>query len=297
MHASVLRYLREVARRGSVRKAAATLHVASSALNRQILKVEEELGVRIFDRLPEGMRLTPAGEVLLRHVRDTLHDYDRLIAEIDGLRGIRSGHVRIAALDSLLLDLLPGVLEGFAAAYPSVTFAVVGAAPADVFRQVQAAEADIGLTFIAPVGPAVQPVASIPAPIGAIMAATHPLAGRRRLSFDELLPFPALIQRDNLPAPSFVSDDYAAFRDQVQVRFSSNDIAFIKRLLRSGLGVGFYTRFAFLAEIAAGEMVWVPLESPRLAEQRVGLFVPTQRTLSPACAALVSTLAKWLETL
>ncbi|MFT8245776.1 LysR family transcriptional regulator [Roseomonas sp. BN140053] len=297
MHASVLRYLREVARCGSVRKAATALRVASSAVNRQILKLEDELGVRLFDRLPEGMRLTPAGEVLLRHVRDTLHDYDRLVAEIDGLRGIRTGHVRIAALDSLLLDLLPGALERFVAAYPAVTFSVVSASPSDVFRQVQAAEADLGLTFVAPAGPALQSVVSVPAPIGAIMTASHPLAGRKRLGFEELLLFPALIQRDNLPAPSFVDDDYAAFRAAVQVRFASNEIAFIKRLLRSGLGVGFYTRFAFLAELAAGEMVWVPLASPRLAEQHIGLFVPTQRSLSPAGNALVGELAKWLEAL
>ena len=53
MHAAALRYLREVARCGSVRRAAQTLNVASSAVNRQILKLESELGVRLFDRLPD----------------------------------------------------------------------------------------------------------------------------------------------------------------------------------------------------------------------------------------------------
>ena len=57
MHASVLKYFVEVARCGSVRKASETLHVAASAVNRQILKLEEELGVALFDRLPNGMRL------------------------------------------------------------------------------------------------------------------------------------------------------------------------------------------------------------------------------------------------
>src|SRR5437867_2688894 len=57
MHASVLKYFLEVARSGSIRKAAQRLFVASSAVNRQILQLEEELGAELFDRLPTGMRL------------------------------------------------------------------------------------------------------------------------------------------------------------------------------------------------------------------------------------------------
>src|SRR5690348_17586115 len=82
MHAAVLRYFDQVARLGSIRRAAEALNVASSAVNRQILKLEEETGVVLFERLRTGVRLTAAGEVLLRHARETLIDYDRARAEI-----------------------------------------------------------------------------------------------------------------------------------------------------------------------------------------------------------------------
>ena len=65
MHASVLKYFVEVARCGSVRKASENLYVAASAVNRQILKLEDELGGELFDRMPNGMRLNAAGERLL----------------------------------------------------------------------------------------------------------------------------------------------------------------------------------------------------------------------------------------
>ena len=295
MHAVALRYLREVARRGSVRKAAQSLNVASSAVNRQILKLEADLKIRLFDRLPDGMRLTPAGEILLRHVHQTLQGYERSLADIDGLRGIRSGHVRISTLDSMLFDILPEVLESCAVRYPAITFAVTAAAPTEIVHQVQSGDADLGLTFAAPLGPALQAVAGVAAPVGAIMAASHPLADRKLLSFDDLLPYPALIQRDTLPTPAFASDEYAAFRASVQVRFSSNDIDFIKRMLLAGLGVGFYTSFAFRREIASRAMVWVPLASQRMTDQRVVLVVPTQRTLSPACNLVVGMIGQRLE--
>jgi DNA-binding transcriptional LysR family regulator len=66
-----LRYLDQVARVGSIRRAAEKLNVASSAVNRQILKLEAEIGVPIFERRGNGVRLTPAGEQLMRHTRNS----------------------------------------------------------------------------------------------------------------------------------------------------------------------------------------------------------------------------------
>src|SRR4030095_1873090 len=97
MHASILKYFLEGARSGSIRKAAQRLFVASSAVNRQILQLESELGTELFDRLPTGMRLTAAGEVVLHHVRTTLHDFELLRSELDAQKGERSGHISIVA--------------------------------------------------------------------------------------------------------------------------------------------------------------------------------------------------------
>ena len=64
LHSRLLKYLDEVARLGSIRKASARLNVASSAINRQILALENELGTPIFERMPRRLRLTATGEVL-----------------------------------------------------------------------------------------------------------------------------------------------------------------------------------------------------------------------------------------
>ena len=78
MHARVLRYLDEVVRRGSIRKAAEHLHVAPTAVNRQILDLEAELGAPLFDRIHNRLRLTPLGEMVLTHVRSTLREHAAL---------------------------------------------------------------------------------------------------------------------------------------------------------------------------------------------------------------------------
>ncbi len=122
MHAAALRYLEKVARAGSIRQAAERLNVAASAINRQILKLEDEFGVQLFQRLPRGLRLTPAGDLAVRHARATLHDFERLRGQISELKGVKSGVVRIACLDSLLAHVLPEVITAFNRRHPAVTF-------------------------------------------------------------------------------------------------------------------------------------------------------------------------------
>ncbi|MCW3476077.1 LysR family transcriptional regulator [Limobrevibacterium gyesilva] len=292
LHAAALRYLKQIALRGSVRKAAQALNVAPSAVNRQLLKVEQDLGVKLFDRLPDGMRPTPAGEVMLRHIGDTLSDYDRLLGEIDGLRGIRSGHVRIVALDSLLVDFLPRVLDDFSRRYPAITFSVLAMAPAAVFNEIISAQADIGLTFVAPASPAVRLVTSVRMPLGAVMSPQHRLARRKRLDFSDFEDTPVLMQHGTLPVVPFIDDDFAAFRATMQPRFVSNSIELLRHIIRAELGVAFFTRLGFLREIAAGDLVWIPLASPRLEQLRLGLFTPSLRTLAPATSMVVSELTE-----
>jgi DNA-binding transcriptional LysR family regulator len=288
LHSAVLRYIREVGRRGSIRKAAQVLNVASSAVNRQILKVEQDLGVKLFDRTPDGMHPTPAGEILLRHIRDTLSDYDILLAEIDSQRGIRSGHVRIVALDSLLVEFLPRILDPLSRRYPAITFSVLAVAPMAVFHEVVAAQADIGLTFVAPVSAAVQLIASVPMPLGAVMSRNHPLARHKRLVFQDFDGHPVLMQHDALPVVPFIDDEFAAFRGAARPRLVSNSIEMLRRAIHAELGVAFFTRLGFLREIASGEVIWIPLAVSRLEQLRLGLFTSSQRTLAPATSMVVN---------
>ena len=96
LHSQLLRYLDEVARAGSIRKASAKLNIASSSINRQILALEAELGNPIFHRLHRRLRLTPVGEILIDHVRRTLKDLGLAVGQIEDLKGIRRGEVTVA---------------------------------------------------------------------------------------------------------------------------------------------------------------------------------------------------------
>ena len=147
MHSVVLRYFEAVVEEGSIRRASERLHISASAVNRQILKLEDHLGVQLFERRPAGMRLTDAGRLVLRHARDTLHDFARLRGDIDNLRGIVSGDVTIATLDSPAVHFLPEAVAQFVAMHPAVQVRVTACDPVEAMHAVSLGTADLGLTF------------------------------------------------------------------------------------------------------------------------------------------------------
>src|SRR3954451_4893790 len=123
-HMRFLRYVDEVARAGSIRKAAGQLHVTASAVNRRVMDLEDELGAPLFERRPRGMRLTAAGELFVRYIREQSGDVERMKSQIEDLRGLRRGTVRIACSQALGLDFLPWKIAAFVARDPMVSFGV-----------------------------------------------------------------------------------------------------------------------------------------------------------------------------
>jgi DNA-binding transcriptional LysR family regulator len=281
MHAAALYYFREVARVGSIRKAASSLNVAASALNRQIINLEKQLGTPLYDRLPGGMRLTVAGELLLRHAIDTLHDFDRVRVAIDDLKAARSGHVSISALDSLLVDFLPRAIDRFRVDFPAVTYSVTAADPPEVPVMVAAGDIDMGFTFVGQIPRSVRYMAEISAPIGVVMRADHPLANKLAIDFDELSRYPILTQTGPLPKGADADVAFAAFKSEIKPKLQSNSIQMLKLAVMLNIGVSLFTRLGFLHEIEKGDIAWRPLNSSGVNTLRIGLVVPSQRDLSP----------------
>ena len=123
-HLRILRYVDEVARAGSIRKAADQLNVTASAVNRRIMDLEEELGAQLFERRPRGVRLTAAGELFVSYLREQDGDVERMKSQIEDLKGMRRGTVRIACSQALALDFLPREIGEFRKRHPLVAFDV-----------------------------------------------------------------------------------------------------------------------------------------------------------------------------
>ena len=175
-HLRILRYVDEVARTGSIRKAADHLNVTASAVNRRIMDLEEELGAPLFERRPRGVRLTAAGEVFVHYLREQDGDVERMKSQIEDLKGLRRGTVRIACSQALALDFLPREIAEFRARHPLVAFDVKVLDHEQAMAALAAYEVDLVLVFRPPFLPNFQPLMTLEQRLVAVMSTDHPLA-------------------------------------------------------------------------------------------------------------------------
>lgn len=238
-HLLPLTYIDAVSKAGSIRKAAETLAITSTALNRRILAMEEELGVPIFERLARGVRLTTAGEILIHHIREQLTDMERVKSQIADLTGERRGHVSIACSQALLSFFLPEQIAVYRKEHPAVTFSVLLRDRAAAEQALTDFSADLLLVFDPIRLFEFQTLLNIRQPLHAVMAKDHPLAARERLRLRECLRFPlalpteefgvrqlleAAVRRTSLSLdPVVVSDSFEFLRSHA---IAENIIAF-----------------------------------------------------------------------
>ena len=181
-----LRFIDVVAREGSIRKAADKLAITSTALNRRILQIEEEIGQPLFERLPGGVRLNTAGEIFLQHIRSQFADLARVQSQIADLSGIRRGHVRIASGADALRRFLPEAIATYRGAHPAVSFDLARCYGEEAEARLFSLDADIALIF-APIRAAhVHVAATLRQQIHCVMPAGHRLAGRDTIRIRDL---------------------------------------------------------------------------------------------------------------
>src|ERR671927_1234584 len=142
-----MRVLREVALQGSFSAAAEALSFTQSAVSQQIAALEREAGTVLVQRSARGVRLTEAGEALVRHTDAILARLAEAEAELEAIAGLRGGRLRLAAFESAGSTLMPLAIAAFRERHPAVELSMTLAEPEDSLPQLRAGELDLALTF------------------------------------------------------------------------------------------------------------------------------------------------------
>jgi DNA-binding transcriptional LysR family regulator len=124
-HLKTYRAIRLIHRHGSIRQTADILSISPSALNRSIQAFEEEIGVDVFERIPSGVRLSAAGELLLAVIDRHLAEFDALLDQFSDLRDGLAGEVSLQVGRDIDAGLILGVVADFEAAHPGVSVTLV----------------------------------------------------------------------------------------------------------------------------------------------------------------------------
>jgi DNA-binding transcriptional LysR family regulator len=227
----ILGYVDEVARAGSIRKAADRLHVTASAVNRRIADLEEELGAALFDRQPRGVRLTAAGEVFLHYLRGQNGEVERMKSHIEDLKGLRRGTVRIACSQALALDFLPRQIAEFRKSYPLVSFDLQVADHEWAMAALAAYEVDLVIVFRPPFLVNFQPLMTLEQQLVVVMAKNHPLASRRSLRLSDCAAYPVALPSRSIGGRQLLEEVLARSGLTFKIAAESNSFEMLRGLV------------------------------------------------------------------
>ena len=254
-HLKTLRYFDQVARSGSIRKAAEDLNVTASALDRRLMDIEEELGVQLFERLPRGMRLTAAGELFARYVRNQIAEAERVRSQIEELRGLQRGVVRIAASQALAHGFLPEVIHAFRASYPLISFEVTISDHERAMKALAMFDVDLVLVFRPPPLPNFQALLTIGQRVLALMGENHPLAAKKQLRLSDCLQYPLALPEKSIGGRQLLEEVAARAGTALKPAIQSNSFEFLRRTLGDDRTLSFQIEIGALPDYLSGSGV------------------------------------------
>jgi DNA-binding transcriptional LysR family regulator len=295
MQLAVLRYFLAVAELGSIRQAAEQLHVAASAVSRQIANLEYDYGVPLFERHAQGMRLTLAGEIFAQHARTTLREFERVRSDIDDVRGLKRGNVRIAAVEGVVSNFLFTAIAEFGTQYPNVTFDVNVAGTAAILDSIARDEAELGIAFNPVPHPDVAMGSIIKHPLVAIVPPNHPLAERKSVELSDLTGFEVATLHPSFGTRQILDRALIEADVRLEALLTINSIEMLKAFVARGLGVSVIPLFAVAREQDDRELVAVAIDNDALRESHLALCWRKERELGAATEAFRAHIERELQ--
>lgn len=290
---TALRYFAEVTRSGSIRAASERLHVAASAISRQLSLLEEALGARLLDRGRgrTALRLTAAGELVLGYIRQTETEIDRMRSQIEALKGLHTGHIRLGVPETLVRDMLPALLVRFKAKYPGVTYGVQVHGSPRLVEMISRDELDVAVTYNAPAALHVKHVYEKQLATCVLVASDHPLAKRAFVKISDCADYQLALPDEAISAKTAYDEMFAKARIRPRATLVTNSYELLKSTAIAGVAIT-------VANPRPGEprsgpgYRYVPLRDPRVKAQRLSICTFERRNPSPVTAMFIEYLKK-----
>jgi LysR family transcriptional activator of glutamate synthase operon len=276
-----IQYFIEVAKRQHVTEAAHILHVAQSAISKQIANLEAELGVKLFFREGRNIRITPMGEIFFQYAQSAMRELEKAQQEMDEFLDPEKGTIRVGFPSSLAAHTLPTVISAFRDKYPDIGFQLRQGSYTFLIDAVIKGEVD--LAFLGPIPTNeknIQGEILFLEKIEALLPATHVLAHRSSIHLNELHHDSFVLFPDGFILRNIVVNACNQVGFTPKISFEGEDIDAIKGLVATGLGVTLLPEVTLNDNIPKGT-VKVPIYEPHLT-RNVGVIFPKNRSLPPS---------------
>jgi LysR family transcriptional regulator, hydrogen peroxide-inducible genes activator len=277
-----LRYFMAVARSGNFTRAAANAHIAQPSLSQQILKLEDELGARLFDRLGRTARLTPFGRAFLPRAETILREVGDAKVQIQDMAATERGRVVLGVIPTIAPYFLPPLLALFSRRHPQIAVSVVEETTPSLVEQLRAGGPGLALLALPIGGREFISKELFREPLYAAVPDSHPLSKRGKVGLRQIEGESFMLLKEGHCFRESALSACRRVRINPRVVFESGQFSSVLAMVAAGAGISLVPRMA--AEKRRG-VRYIPL-SDEGAFRTVGIVRLRQHSPSRAEQAL-----------
>lgn len=278
-----LEFFVEVARQRSFTKAAEELLVAQPAISKSMKKLEQEVGLLLFNRAERRVALTAEGEVFLKHAELILDQVARAKAEMEELSGLKKGEVRIGLPSMVGTYYFPGLIIDFKKMYPDLQITVYEQGVVKIRQMLVDGEIDMGVVLENDATDEVEVLPFLKEEMIVCVPDSHPFADRDAVSYEELTKESLILFKEGYFQREIIARASRMSGMPLNVTFETNQISLIKSLVARKLGVTLFLRMVIADD---PHLVSVSLDPP--VYLRLGVAWNKNAYLSRANQAFLS---------
>lgn len=276
-----LQYFVEVAKREHVTEAAVQLHVAQSAVSLQISKLEDELGVSLFERVGRNVKLTQIGKSFLVHVNKALKELENAKQNVKEYLDPEQGTIKVGYPTSLASHLLPTVISAFREENPKITFHLRQGSYASLIEAVKSG--DLDLAFLGPVPsnePGIKGTTLFTEKLSALVHFSHPLAKSNTIALTDLRTDDFVLYPKGYVLQQIVVDACKQAGFSPNIASEGEDMDALKGLVSAGIGTTLLPD-STISDSVPRFTVKVPIADPKVT-RTVGIIIPKTREIAPS---------------
>jgi DNA-binding transcriptional LysR family regulator len=278
-----MEYFQRAARMRNITKAANELYVSQPSITVAIQKLEEELGVQLFDRSQKQITLTPEGQVFLKRTDDILARMRDLISEMKDYRFAKKGIIRIGITPIIGAYFFPAALARFQRIHPQVQVAVIEEGSLSLSKKLERGDLDLTMMITSKISSHFETALVAKGQLLACFSRRNPLSKFKTIAFKKLRDQPFIMFHEDTYSRQMIMDECARNRFAPHIVFSSSQIETIMAMVGQGVGISFL--LDTIVKRYPG-VVGRPLSKPLLIE--AGLAWSRDRYLSKSARLLMN---------
>jgi DNA-binding transcriptional LysR family regulator len=267
-----LEIIRAIAETGSFTAAGEKLHVSQSAISRQILILEDELGEPVFHRIGRRIRITPAGESLLQLSHRVFRDLQETVSAISDTREALRGSIGLVGGMTVCLYVFPALLAEVRRIHPNLDMRVTVGSTQRSIEMLRSGAGDLGLLTL-PIE--ASDLVSVPLLTEELLLATypsHPLASQKKIVPADLEGQPFVLFETGSITRQIVDAFFARERISPPIIMETENVEIIKAMVRSGLGISIIPWQAAAADVALRQLFCSRITGVSLVRQTGWLY-------------------------